>query len=162
MHVGHGDAQAAEWKHLAGACDAVGTGGTPDLPPSPISALGKPVYLHIGGEVDGVDMRAEVGLLSRNIVIMGEMEDECYPYTNHICNFFNFDTFGGHIKVRVCWAGLRPNQETSHNASLWAGVLGRGADGGAGPGPREEYLLETGEVLRIIHRHLVWPDNTWQ
>lgn len=44
-------------------------------------------------------MRAEVGLLTRNIVVMGEMEDGCYPYSNHICNFFDFDTFGGHIKV---------------------------------------------------------------
>ncbi|XP_070350304.1 cell migration-inducing and hyaluronan-binding protein isoform X4 [Equus asinus] len=69
--------------------------------PNQVRVAGKPVYLHIGGEVDGVDMRAEVGLLSRNIVIMGEMEDECYPYTNHICNFFNFDTFGGHIKFAL-------------------------------------------------------------
>lgn len=57
------------------------------------------MYLHIGEEIDGVDMRAEVGLLSRNIVVMGEMEAECYPYSNHLCNFFDFDTFGGHIKV---------------------------------------------------------------
>ncbi|KAK1327745.1 hypothetical protein QTO34_012651 [Cnephaeus nilssonii] len=58
----------------------------------------KPRYLHIGEEVDGVDMRAEVGLLSRNLVIAGEMEAGCYPYTSHICSFFDFDTFGGHIK----------------------------------------------------------------
>lgn len=62
------------------------------------------MYLHIGEEIDGVDMRAEVGLLTRNIVIMGEMEDRCYPYTNHTCSFFDFDTFGGHIKVGVCLA----------------------------------------------------------
>lgn len=60
------------------------------------------MYLHVGEEVDGVDMRAEVGLLSRNIVVMGEMEDACYPYAKHVCSFFDFDTFGGHIKVRVC------------------------------------------------------------
>lgn len=46
-----------------------------------------------------MDMRAEVGLLSRNIVVRGEVEDRCYPYSNHVCNFFDFDTFGGHIKV---------------------------------------------------------------
>lgn len=46
-----------------------------------------------------MDMRAEVGLLTRNIVIMGAMEGACYPYSNHICDFFDFDTFGGHIKV---------------------------------------------------------------
>ncbi|XP_073738279.1 cell migration-inducing and hyaluronan-binding protein isoform X3 [Callorhinus ursinus] len=65
-----------------------------------VRVAGKPLYLHIGQEIDGVDMRAEVGLLSRNIVVMGEMEDRCYPYNNHVCNFFNFDTFGGHVKVK--------------------------------------------------------------
>lgn len=74
----------------------------------PLSALGKPLYLHIGEEIDGVDMRAEVGLLSRNIVVMGEMEDRCYPYNNHVCNFFDFDTFGGHIKVWVRPTGSIP------------------------------------------------------
>lgn len=58
---------------------------------------GKPAYLHIGEEVDGVDMRAEVGLLTRNILIRGEMEPTCYG--NEACNFFSFDTFGGHLKV---------------------------------------------------------------
>ncbi|XP_045142328.1 cell migration-inducing and hyaluronan-binding protein isoform X3 [Echinops telfairi] len=62
---------------------------------------GKPMYLHIGEEIDGVDMRAEVGLLTRNIVVMGEMEDACYPYNHHICDFFDFDTFGGHIKFAL-------------------------------------------------------------
>uniref|UniRef100_A0A3P9AQ23 G8 domain-containing protein n=1 Tax=Esox lucius TaxID=8010 RepID=A0A3P9AQ23_ESOLU len=48
-------------------------------------------------EVDGVDMRAEVGLLSRNILIRGEMDPSCYG--NEACKFFSFDTFGGHLKV---------------------------------------------------------------
>uniref|UniRef100_A0A8C0MYV9 hyaluronoglucosaminidase n=1 Tax=Canis lupus familiaris TaxID=9615 RepID=A0A8C0MYV9_CANLF len=65
-----------------------------------VRVAGKPLYLHIGEEIDGVDMRAEVGLLSRNIVVMGEVENRCYSYSNHICNFFDFDTFGGHIKVK--------------------------------------------------------------
>ncbi|XP_030670762.1 cell migration-inducing and hyaluronan-binding protein isoform X3 [Nomascus leucogenys] len=68
--------------------------------PNQVKVAGKPMYLHIGEEIDGVDMRAEVGLLSRNIIVMGEMEDKCYPYRNHICNFFDFDTFGGHIKIK--------------------------------------------------------------
>uniref|UniRef100_W5N565 hyaluronoglucosaminidase n=1 Tax=Lepisosteus oculatus TaxID=7918 RepID=W5N565_LEPOC len=62
-----------------------------------VRVQGKPVYLHIGEEVDGVDMRAEVGLLTRNILIMGEMETKCYG--NDACKFFDFDTFGGHLKV---------------------------------------------------------------
>lgn len=68
-------------------------------PSEPPTVAGKPQYLHMGEEVDGVDMRAEVGLLSRNIVVRGEVEPACYPYTPHVCNFFHFDTFGGHIKV---------------------------------------------------------------
>ena len=75
-----------------------GPGGTSDFPQPP-SSLGKPRYLHVGEEIDGVDMRAEVGLLSRNIVVMGETEAKCYPYSHHVCDFFDFDTFGGHIKV---------------------------------------------------------------
>ncbi|KAM4039272.1 cell migration-inducing and hyaluronan-binding protein isoform 1-T2 [Anomaloglossus baeobatrachus] len=65
--------------------------------PNQVKVEGQAKYLHIGEEMDGVDMRAEVGLLSRNVVIFGEMEENCY---NHIvCKFFDFDTFGGHIKI---------------------------------------------------------------
>ncbi|XP_070598756.1 cell surface hyaluronidase CEMIP2 [Erythrolamprus reginae] len=56
-----------------------------------------PQFLHMGEIVDGVDMRAEVGVLTRNIVIKGEMEDYCY--TGKDCRFFNYDTFGGHIQI---------------------------------------------------------------
>uniref|UniRef100_A0A8C5GDL4 hyaluronoglucosaminidase n=1 Tax=Gouania willdenowi TaxID=441366 RepID=A0A8C5GDL4_GOUWI len=58
---------------------------------------GRPLYNHVGEIVDGVDMRAEVALLSRNILIHGEMEKSCYG--NNMCQFFNHDTFGGHIKI---------------------------------------------------------------
>uniref|UniRef100_A0A8C7ZSG7 hyaluronoglucosaminidase n=1 Tax=Oryzias sinensis TaxID=183150 RepID=A0A8C7ZSG7_9TELE len=57
---------------------------------------GKPQYTHVGEVIDGVDMRAEVALLSRNILIYGEMENSCY---GDFCQYFNYDTFGGHIKV---------------------------------------------------------------
>ncbi|OCT89718.1 hypothetical protein XELAEV_18018337mg [Xenopus laevis] len=63
-----------------------------------IKVKGKAKYLHIGEHMDGVDMRAEVGLLSRNIVIYGKMEQTCY--NSSVCKYFNFDTFGGHLKVR--------------------------------------------------------------
>ncbi|XP_062439292.1 inactive cell surface hyaluronidase CEMIP2-like [Rhea pennata] len=59
---------------------------------------GSPLYLHIGEVIDGIDMRAEVGLLTRNILIQGEMEDSCYGQNQ--CQFFPFDTFGGHIKIQ--------------------------------------------------------------
>uniref|UniRef100_A0A667XXB2 hyaluronoglucosaminidase n=1 Tax=Myripristis murdjan TaxID=586833 RepID=A0A667XXB2_9TELE len=54
-------------------------------------------YSHVGEIVDGVDMRAEVALLSRNILVYGEMENSCYG--NNACQFYNHDTFGGHIKI---------------------------------------------------------------
>ncbi|XP_018417775.1 PREDICTED: transmembrane protein 2 [Nanorana parkeri] len=56
-----------------------------------------PLYFHMGEITDGLDMRAEVGDLTRNIVIQGEMQKTCYG--NNQCQFFNYDTFGGHIKI---------------------------------------------------------------
>lgn len=58
---------------------------------------GKPQYNHVGEIIDGVDMRAEVALLSRNILIYGEMENSCYG--NNMCQFYSHDTYGGHIKI---------------------------------------------------------------
>ena len=48
-------------------------------------------YEHFGEFYKGVDMRAEVGLLSRNIKVSGEVLSES-------------DTYGGHIKA---WEGFR-------------------------------------------------------
>uniref|UniRef100_A0A665X555 hyaluronoglucosaminidase n=1 Tax=Echeneis naucrates TaxID=173247 RepID=A0A665X555_ECHNA len=56
-----------------------------------------PQYHHVGEIIDGVDMRAEVALLSKNILIYGEMEKACYG--NNKCQFYNHDTYGGHIKI---------------------------------------------------------------
>lgn len=64
------------------------------------TCAGKAQFIHMGEEVDGVDMRAEVGLLKRNILIRGEIEPGCYG--NEACAFFDFDTFGGHLKVHCC------------------------------------------------------------
>lgn len=61
-----------------------------------IVSSGKPQYHHVGEIVDGIDMRAEVALLSRNILIYGEMESSCY---GKMCQFYSHDTFGGHVKV---------------------------------------------------------------
>eukprot|EP01132_Coremiostelium_polycephalum_P009930 gene9930-12176_t len=54
-------------------------------------------YYHYGQITYGVDERAEVGLLSKTIVIRGEMQKACNG--SALCKFFNFDTFGGHIKI---------------------------------------------------------------
>ncbi|XP_072444263.1 cell surface hyaluronidase isoform X1 [Chiloscyllium punctatum] len=57
----------------------------------------KAQFLHVGEIMDGIDMRAEVGILTRNIVIEGEMENSCYG--DNWCQFFKHDTFGGHVKI---------------------------------------------------------------
>uniref|UniRef100_A0A2K6TR17 hyaluronoglucosaminidase n=1 Tax=Saimiri boliviensis boliviensis TaxID=39432 RepID=A0A2K6TR17_SAIBB len=56
-----------------------------------------PQFLHMGEIIDGVDMRAEVGILTRNVVIQGEVEDSCYAENQ--CQFFDYDTFGGHVMI---------------------------------------------------------------
>ncbi|XP_015198406.2 inactive cell surface hyaluronidase CEMIP2-like isoform X3 [Lepisosteus oculatus] len=70
----------------------------PECKTNQVKIDGKPRYLHMGEIVDGIDMRAEVGLLSRNIIVKSEMESSCYG-ENH-CDIFNYDTFGGHIKIQ--------------------------------------------------------------
>lgn len=123
------------WRGERGCPWPMGRGGPSGLTCAP---PGRPRYLHMGEQVDGVDMRAEVGLLSRNVVVRGEMEAACYPYANHLCSFFSFDTFGGHIKV---YSGLgmgRAPQEGRLGApgpggeagSLWA-LEGEMGDPGA-------------------------------
>uniref|UniRef100_A0A8C9SSW2 hyaluronoglucosaminidase n=1 Tax=Scleropages formosus TaxID=113540 RepID=A0A8C9SSW2_SCLFO len=58
---------------------------------------GKPQFTHVGEILDGIDMRAEVALLTRNILIQGEMENYCYG--SNWCHFFGYDSFGGQIKI---------------------------------------------------------------
>ncbi|MGH0157285.1 UNVERIFIED_CONTAM: hypothetical protein FKN15_033569, partial [Acipenser sinensis] len=62
-----------------------------------VKIQGKPQFTHVGEIIDAIDMRAEVGVLTRNILIHGEMENSCYG--NNWCQFFSYDTFGGHIKI---------------------------------------------------------------
>ncbi|KAJ7422641.1 transmembrane protein 2 [Willisornis vidua] len=57
-----------------------------------------PQFPHVGEVIDGVDMRAEVGVLTRNILIKGQTENTCYREKE--CQFFSYDTFGGHIKIK--------------------------------------------------------------
>uniref|UniRef100_A0A8C1M9Q8 hyaluronoglucosaminidase n=1 Tax=Cyprinus carpio TaxID=7962 RepID=A0A8C1M9Q8_CYPCA len=67
------------------------------LLPCPHCNRKQPQFTHVGEILDGVDMRAEVALLSRNILIHGEMENSCYG--KNWCQYFSYDTFGGHIKI---------------------------------------------------------------
>ncbi|XP_060573519.1 cell surface hyaluronidase-like [Ruditapes philippinarum] len=61
-------------------------------------------YEHWGTIINRVDERGEVALLTRNIVIEGEVEDNCVQ-SNGNCNKYKSDTFGGHFKVKdnVCY-----------------------------------------------------------
>ncbi|CAH1247986.1 TMEM2 [Branchiostoma lanceolatum] len=69
----------------------------PECSADQVKIAGKPKYTHFGEISGGVDMRGEVGLLTRNVVITSETEDGCYG--NHFCQYFDYDTFGGHLKV---------------------------------------------------------------
>ena len=55
-------------------------------------------FRHFGKIEDGVDMRAEVALLTRNIKIEGVMSRGC-PEVNRNCDEFEYDTYGAHVKV---------------------------------------------------------------
>ena len=58
--------------------------------------------MHWGDMIEErVDARGEVALLTRNIVIRGEMLSEC-PKENGNCRDYDYDTFGGHVKVLSC------------------------------------------------------------
>jgi hypothetical protein len=65
---------------------------------SSCSVRGRLQHDHFGNEESGVKMQAEVGLLSRNIVIRGEMERFCYA--PNPCDEVDYDTFGGHVIAR--------------------------------------------------------------
>ena len=60
-------------------------------------------FWHYGEIYKTVDMRCEVALLSRKIVIRGEVLPTCPTY-NKNCEkeaVRNMDTFGGHILVTI-------------------------------------------------------------
>ena len=55
-------------------------------------------YVHYSNVYEGVEMRAEVAMLTRNVKIHGEMEDGCYGEETNACgDNVDFDNFGGHI-----------------------------------------------------------------
>ncbi|KAH3790042.1 cell surface hyaluronidase-like [Dreissena polymorpha] len=70
----------------------------------------RPVYEHYGEIVAGsVDMRAEVAMLTRKVVIRGAMEAVC-PQNNGNCQdpiVNGLDTFGAHIKILRGFANAR-------------------------------------------------------
>ncbi|CAH1264674.1 TMEM2 [Branchiostoma lanceolatum] len=69
----------------------------PECSSHQIKISGQIKYTHFGEISDDVDMRGEVGLLTRNIKFQGEVEDSCYG--DNFCEYFDYDTYGGHLKV---------------------------------------------------------------
>ncbi|KAL3861721.1 hypothetical protein ACJMK2_007745, partial [Sinanodonta woodiana] len=68
-------------------------------------------YTHWGDVEDGVvDMRAEVALLSRNIIFEGKMANTCYisdTTSPGNCDNFKYDTYGGHILLSRGFKSVR-------------------------------------------------------
>eukprot|EP00058_Branchiostoma_floridae_P009863 XP_002595351.1 hypothetical protein BRAFLDRAFT_124938 [Branchiostoma floridae] len=62
-----------------------------------VKISGQARYTHFGEISDDVDLRGEVGLLTRNIKFQGEVEDSCYG--DNFCQYFSYDTYGGHLKI---------------------------------------------------------------
>ncbi|XP_078597213.1 cell surface hyaluronidase CEMIP2-like [Branchiostoma floridae x Branchiostoma japonicum] len=62
-----------------------------------VKISGQIKYTHFGEISDDVDLRGEVGLLTRNIKFQGEVEDNCYG--DNFCQYFDYDTYGGHVKI---------------------------------------------------------------
>ncbi|KAN0023195.1 hypothetical protein ACTFIU_011358 [Dictyostelium citrinum] len=56
-------------------------------------------YVHWGSITRGVDERAEVALLTRNIKIQGQLGRSC-KNSKLVCDFFPFDSFGAHIMIQ--------------------------------------------------------------
>jgi len=89
---------------------------------SSCNVSGRLRFDHFGEEESGVDMRAEVGLLSRNVVIRGEMESACYP--PNPCDEVDYDTFGGHIIAKKDFSTFRvEHAELRQMGQL--GIIGR-------------------------------------
>jgi len=59
---------------------------------------GDALYTHLGsGSPHGIDTRAEIGILTQDIKIYGVMQDSCYG--DNFCEYFDYDTYGGHIQM---------------------------------------------------------------
>lgn len=76
----------------------------PECTSKQVKLSAQPKYMHWGEITDCVDERGEVGLLTRNILIRGEVESECYGMPE--CAYIpgNIDLFGGHFKVMMGFA----------------------------------------------------------
>ncbi|XP_076450324.1 cell surface hyaluronidase CEMIP2-like [Babylonia areolata] len=78
--------------------------GCTDCSPRQIRVNAPLTYMHYGNFTRWVDERGEVAMLSRGIVVEGELESTCRERTkeevaNKLCHKFRRDTFGGHLMV---------------------------------------------------------------
>lgn len=87
--------------------------------------VGQPVqYTHWGETTDGVNQAAEAGLLNRNVRIHGRMEEHCYG--DNKCEMYDFDTFGGQIRILSAF-------ETVHIANAEIANMGQNSVIGSYP-----------------------------
>ncbi|XP_043207482.1 cell surface hyaluronidase-like [Amphibalanus amphitrite] len=78
-----------------------------------LNIMGPVLFTHWGEVTNGVNMKAEVGILSRNVRFHGEMENACYG--GNLCDTFDYDTYGGHIKIHRNFTSARiENAEFFH------------------------------------------------
>ena len=61
--------------------------------------LGELKYDHYADTYETIEMRAEVGLLTRNVLIHGAMGEKCLDVDSAACQAVGFDNFGGHTKA---------------------------------------------------------------
>ncbi|XP_052771166.1 cell surface hyaluronidase-like [Mya arenaria] len=77
-------------------------------------------YTHFGELLAGgrMDMRGEVAVLTRRVVVQGEMEPECPAFNGNCDNFIvdGRDTFGAHIKILKDYANARMSNFELRNA----------------------------------------------
>ncbi|KAL8565391.1 hypothetical protein ACOMHN_029086 [Nucella lapillus] len=76
----------------------------PTCQPDEVRVEGGFKFMHYGKITFGVDERAEVGLLSRSVVVEGEVEERCYSRNKveeSLCDKFGEDTYGGHILAEL-------------------------------------------------------------
>jgi len=64
-----------------------------------ITLQGEIKFSHYGEEYETINMRAEVGLLTRNVLIHGEMGETCQDVGTPACDEVDFDNYGGHTKA---------------------------------------------------------------
>ncbi|EFA74980.1 hypothetical protein PPL_12014 [Heterostelium album PN500] len=71
----------------------------PSCAPNQIKLANPLVYLHWGTFIEGMDQRASISMITRNIVVRGRVEENHCVSNPLVCRFFPNYTFGAHIMI---------------------------------------------------------------